>query len=351
MPCSSGRCWACCLSAAWILRLVGSRHWILWAGWFFLSGMDAVGVMLRGGGQWVYMEWWATLGQYPSNLTLLVWVPQHMLPAWIATALVVDQAERGDLATTGLVAALTGLWSPFVTLGLAPLALVLLWRGRLRTAWTLANLVAAPVVLLVTVAYLEAVHHVEFPNQWNWQRFEPAWFLRSYPAFLLLEFGCVAALLAVHLRRDRDRALPGGSWNGTWLGMVVIALVLLPLRRLGIANDLVMRASLPALFLLWIVLLRVLTSPRFCLGTWASSLLTVALLVGAIQPFAQLAGQIENTHGWRSFCCDASRMSIFDVPGEFVDQYLGRTDAFFFRHLMRSTPETKALGPARDAPR
>lgn len=337
------------LSAAWVLRLVGSRLWIIWAGWFLLSGMDAAGVMLRGGGRWVFLEWWASLAQYPSNLSILDWVPQHMLPAWLATAMVVDQAEREDLAQTGLVATLTGLWSPFVTVGLAPLALVLLWRGRLRSAWSFANLVAAPLVLAVSAIYLESVQYAEFPNEWNWARFEGSWFLRVYPVFLLLEFGIYAALVAIHLRRDRQGILPGKTWNGTWLAVVVLTLTLLPLRRLGICNDLVMRAGLPCLFLLWIVLLRVVVSPLFRLENWASSLLLLALLVGTIQPLYQLVSQIERTPGHRTFSCDALQVNIFDVPSDCVVQYLGRPDSFFVRHLLRAPAALSPPEPSQEA--
>lgn len=322
------------LTATWLQRLLRSRLWIFWAGWFLLSGMDAVGVLMRrGDSDYVFLEWWATLGQYSSNVTLLLWVPQHALPGWIATALILDETEReGNLAWTGLAAALTGLWSPFVTIGLVPLAVVLAARAKWRTAVSFANLVAAPLLLGIAVAYLTTVRRDDIPNQWNLLRYETSWFLRVYVAVVVLEFGAVAALAWWHLRRSRSDALPGAGWNGTWLLVAVICLSLLPWYQVGICNDLMMRASIPSLVLLWVVVLRALASPAFRIQTWASSLLAFCLLLGAIQPLYQIGAQVDKTRLGLKLSGDRA-VTIFDVPDQYWSQYLGYPETFFFRHL------------------
>lgn len=321
------------LSAAWIGRLLGNRAWLFWAGWFFLSGMDAAGVALRGGGDWTFLEWWASLGQYSSNMSLLVWVPQHALPGWITTAVVVDRAERAaDLSLAGFAAALTGLWSPFVTIGLAPVACVLLLRGRLRTAMSWENLVAAPLILLVSVAYLASVEPAQVPHQWNITWYDWQWFVKALPVFWILEFGLYAALLYPSLRSGSSE-LPGDPWNRSWFWMAAATLTVLPLYRIGILNDLVMRASIPALFLFWVLLLRAVSSREFRWDQWRWSLLLVCLLIGAIQPFHQAAVQISGTPRHLNYAAGSPRVTIAAVPQKFLPQYLGRPDSFFFRRL------------------
>ncbi len=317
--------WTYCgllLTAAWIGRLLGSRSWLLWAGWFALSGMDALGVAVRGGGDWTFLEWWAALGQYSSNASLLVWVPQHALPGWIATAVIVDHAERRrDLASAGFAAALTGLWSPFVTIGLVPLAVVILLRGRLRTALSLQNLVASPVILLICVAYLASVERGQVPNQWNITWYDWHWFLKMLPLFWLLEFGVYAILLYPSIRSE-DQRPPGASWNRAWFWMAVATLTVLPLYRIGILNDLVMRASIPSLFVFWILVLRLISSAGIRSDQWRGSLLLACLFVGAIQPFYQFAVQASGTPRHPGFAGGSPQVTIARVPEKFLPQYL-----------------------------
>ncbi len=323
------------LAAAWLARLLRSSSWLLWAAWFALSGMDAAGVALRGGGDWTFMEWWAALGQYSSNATLLVWVPQHALPGWIATAVVLDRAERGgDVSFAGLAAALTGLWSPFVTIGLVPVAVVLLFRTRLRGSLTFPNLVAAPVVLFIAAAYLASVERGQVPSQWNITWYDWQWFVKALPAFWALEFGVFAALIFPYLRPSSAENLAGSYWNVAWFWMVVATLTLLPFYRIGLLNDWVMRVSIPALFGLWVLVLRVVSSGGFRWDRWYSSLLLLCLFIGAIQPFYQFGVQVEGTTWGLDYAGGTPRVSIGRVPKRFLPQYLGRPDAFFFRHLV-----------------
>lgn len=326
------------LCAAWLGRLLGNRSWVFWGAWFLMSGMDAVGVSLRGGGYHFCMEWWAIFGQLSSNMSLLVWVPQHMLGGWLATGLIVDRAERyGDLSLTGMVAALTSLWSPFVTLGLVPFAIVLVLRGNRRSAFTFANLVAMPVIVLLGVAYLTSLDPGGVPRQWGWQEYGPVWFFPTYLVFLFLEFGFCALLLAIHMLQDPPPALPSGGWNRVWLGMAVLVLIALPLYRVGISNDLLMRCSIPALFVFWVVALRVVSSSAFRLDTWRSSFLLLTLFLGAIQPMFQLAMHVVETGLERTFCSSSLEKTVPMLMTDQLPQYLGRPGAFFYQHLARDS--------------
>src|SRR5690606_3922845 len=88
---------------------------------------------------------WAANWQYSPHVRGLFWVPQHVLPGWLITGMVLftlfTTTTRRSLY---LLWALSALWSPFITIGLLPLFLAdLLPRensrlvDRLRAYWSL----------------------------------------------------------------------------------------------------------------------------------------------------------------------------------------------------------------------
>lgn len=320
------------LAAMWVMRLVGTASWLVWAAWFMLSGMDAVGMVLRGGGDWTFMEWWPALGQYSSNVSLLVWVPQHMLPGWIGAGLIVSRAEeRGDASVAALAAALTGLWSPFTTIGLAILGLIVVARTRWRSVLSAPNVLGAAPLLLVAVTYLSSIEAGDLPRGWNFLRFDSWWFLKVWPATLILEFGFYAALAYWLLRQPRGVLRP--EWCRAWTVTALVTLTLLTFYRIGMANDFMMRTSIPVLFVLWIAVLRVLIAEYGQGPRWQASVLLFSLLIGAIQPWYQLGVQVtEGDHPF-NFVGGRAEVSVPELPPAIRVQYLGRPDSFFFRHL------------------
>jgi len=324
------------LCAAWLRRLVGVNSWLLWAAWFALSGMDALGVLLRGAkDDYSVLEWWAGFAQYSSNVSLIFWVPQHALAGWIATALIVDQAQRrGTMAVAGFCATLTALWSPFVALGMFPIGVVLLLRAPLRSAVSFGNLVAGPVLLALSAVYLGAINRGRVPAGWLFEEHGWAAGVFAWSVFCLLEFGIYAALLAPQLGNPAREPKPATSWNRVWLLAAVITLALLPLYRLGIYNDLVMRASIPVLLVFWMVLLRELTAPGRDFRRRHTRALMLCLAIGAIQPAVQVGCHLTAAHHGLTGAAQ-QQATVPDLGPKHAYQYLGRGDAFFYRHLAR----------------
>lgn len=320
------------LVAMWVMRLVGAGSWLVWAAWFALSGMDAAGMVLRGGGDWTFMEWWPALGQYSSNVSLLVWVPQHMLPGWIGAGLMVSRAEEHDDASlAALAAALAGLWSPFATIGLAVLGLVIVLRTRWRTVFSVPNVVGAAPLLLVVVAYLSTIDSQAVPRGWNFLRYDLRWFVKAWPATLVLEFGLYAVLAWSLLRRPAVAFRL--EWSRTWTLTALVALTALTLYRIGTQNDFMMRVSIPILFVLWIVVMRVLIAEYGRGPRWQASVLLFSLLVGAIQPWYQLGVQLTEGGYPFNFWGGNAQISVPEITPWIQGQYLGRSDSFFYRHL------------------
>ncbi|MGX4643848.1 hypothetical protein [Massilia sp. SYSU DXS3249] len=217
-------------------QAVASRF-LLCAVFLLFSGADILGKYLTGFVHPVPMhfEWWATFGQLSSSVTSLFWTPQHAISGWVATFMIVRFPERA-LQSGGVLAAAVAVWSPFSAIGLVPVFLWAMYRSGYRHVPTWMNLLAAP-VLLCASAYFLTRGAAGIPASFIWS--VKGFGIDTWLAFLLLEFGAIAA--ALYLAQGRNLALivAGAGF-----------LLLLSLFSLGAYNDLLMRASLPALALL-----------------------------------------------------------------------------------------------------
>jgi hypothetical protein len=157
-----------------------------------------------------------------------------------------DGEERPPLETIGLFGVATALWSPFVTFGLLPFVLSALpWRA---TLFDWSNLICAMILGIPILAYLLAGIG-GIPLEANWQH--DGFSFGGLAVFLTLEVGVY--LLALRL----------WGWEHLRYAWVVGAVLLvLPLFRIGIYNDLATRASIPALTLLAIAIASSITQAR-----------------------------------------------------------------------------------------
>ena len=253
------------------------------------SGMDIIGTIThfkyRGIGD--HIEWWAFLFQYSSQTTQLFWVPNHALPGWIVVAWLLGyKPGRLPIAQGIVLLALTPLWSPLTAIGIAPLLgiavlremrhqrfgpfLSALFDARMLVAVALCALFVYPYIVLGSET-LASGSSASIP-------FVGEDIVPRYIEFVVLEFAGFAALLLFRFRRDP-----------LLLGAVVV-LLLLPLYRFGPANDLAMRASIPALALLAIRLGEWLSQPRDGLSDRQLRWVAIALLaIGAVTPLMEVA--------------------------------------------------------------
>jgi len=211
----------------------------------FFSGMDVFGTgryFLDRPGLTEHLEWWARIFQYSSNTTQLFWVPNHALPGWLVAALIYKHWRNPEFLKIAPIAfASTPLWSPLVTIGLAPFLLVIAayharqgsWRGAvLPSAW-----LGALATFAVTGLYL-VLDGGRIQSGWTIAMVKPLDELAIlYLKFVLLEFGLIAAAIWL-IRRD------------VMVLVSVAVLLALPFYIFGPGNDLAMRASIPALMIL-----------------------------------------------------------------------------------------------------
>lgn len=236
------------------------------------GGLDLIGFPLMRG-RWPapgeHIEWWASFAQYSSNSTLMFWVPNHALPAWLGLLLALRHWRTPVLARMSLMLmAAIALWSPLSAVGLVPFFLAGLdWRRDLRTLFATRS--GLPFLALAAlVARYITLDAQTIAHGWAIDLFPTAstfWF--HYSAFCLLEFGLLALLLA-WLRAVDAKVV-----------IAVLVLLALPFLHFGAGNDLVMRASIPALAVLALAAVRpLLASDRLL----SRGLLALVLGIGAV---------------------------------------------------------------------
>ena len=190
------------------------------------------------------IQWWDRLFQYSSVLTLVLWVPHHALAGWFLAALVLLRERRQVRVGTLMAgAALSIAWSPFALLGAAPFLLkaaVEAVRERDVRPLDLAAPALLSLALLPLAAYLNS-DSGDVPRGFQSLSVE---FLIRYPAFLALEVLPFVAVNALFGQRHAE-----APHRATYR-IAVASLVLIPLYRVGVSNDFVMRASIPALAIL-----------------------------------------------------------------------------------------------------
>jgi hypothetical protein len=265
------------------------------------GGLDLIGFVLfeeRLPQLGEHIERWAGFAQYSSDSTLLFWVPNHALPAWLGLVLVLRQWRTATLARLApMMAAAVPLWSPLSALGLLPFFVFgLNWRRDWRALFSIRSSLPYLALTLIVARYI-TLNSQSIPSGWALSSFGH-WssFLHDYLLFVVLEFGLLVGVLW---------RLKAGDAR---LALSVAILLALPLYRFGQGNDLVMRSSVPALAMICLATVRPLAdAPR---SAWRY-LLVAILAVGALgaaqeplrallrprwAPTGQTLGQVSNPH-------------------------------------------------------
>jgi len=349
------------LAVLWLAVLSRAPVWLCLLGFVFFSGLDVVGsfFVAPASERWSFwshnrtLEWWEGHWLFPSNWSLIAYVPQQALGAWLLTGLGIEGLQRRPVDYPYLMlVALALMWSPYAAIGLGLLSLFTAAAGRpgvrqlAARQISIANLAGTVVGGIFAIYFLSrsapvplAAAYVSPASAFQRGAFAIGLhqmsltkFAAHYGCSTLLEFLLLAGVLAlVYRKRDRptERRLLAASTG---------ILLALPFFNHGHYNDLVMRVSIPPLFALLVLSLRALASSP---SGAARTSLAALLVVGALHPANML--RLNAREVWRrgALMQLPPVVSLFQLQHEvreywpYLYQYISPADAFFFKHIAR----------------
>ena len=356
------------LTFLWGFALIKHSWWkaVVLVGCF--AGMDILGYMLTapvapmllGEAISIYdFEWWSIAWNYPSFNRVFFWIPNQGLAGWLATALILKEMFNRERKYTLWYLGLTTFWSPFITFGLLPLVIAD-WVSEPHTLYdwirkySLPNLCGVLLGSLIGFMYLAKFYPL--PPQVSGKIVSGFIFALARDSseviavlillvlFWLLECGLYGILARKLLDQD-DRQ------SRLLLTIGLVYLAILPFYQYGYYNDLVQKASIPALFALAIIVGRAVLSDSKRRGI--QLVLTVLLAIGFVTSFInigiQFEGIIKNGALWQlPSSGEVSTLwqlqkkeqeNAFKIEGQeytsFISQYIGSSEAPFFQWFVQ----------------
>lgn len=244
------------------------------------SGADAIGTAITGFslGPAYHIEWWAGWVEFSSNLTDIIWAPQHALSAWIGAALALRLVRNpSSLIVIPVLTMTMVLWSPFSGIGLIPFFLYALWLNvRHLTIAAVVNgaLMLALIVLLGRYMRI-GTETMPLAPVWNHRCLGqgPCY---SFPAYIL--FVGLEVVPAILICQVATR------WRDAMVWIASISLLLMPFIQFGAFNDLNLHGSLPALAVLSIAAWKVVAGA----ARWLKVAFAATLLAGLPTPMQEV---------------------------------------------------------------
>lgn len=181
-----------------------------------------------------------------GNIHDLAFVFNQCIPAWLLTVLIL---RRDNNKSMFLVYSFSLLYTPWAAIGLFPIV-IYLWLLDANKKWyswryiketlNVRNVVFPLLLLFVVGSYYTSNSQSVGTKGWFFEFMSIGQFLVYYPLFLLVEIGLYAVLL-----REQIKYIP-------ILQVSFMVLLALPFYHITPGNDLLMRASIPALFVIYV---------------------------------------------------------------------------------------------------
>ncbi|HNY50676.1 MAG TPA: glycosyltransferase [Smithella sp.] len=314
------------LVTLWIVKLTNKTS--LWLLLFFIlfSGLDIIGTLWTNATVIVdgvpHLEWWAgyDFWNYSSNTAQLYWAPQHAIGGWLATSLLfglLQNKETKPIPGTFLLA-ISFLWSNFVLIGLLPMMAVLLLKNGYRNFFNLKSFLPA-IGMIMPLGFYYLGNQYPHVHAFIWEQNR---FINVFPRYLLfclLEFGIFAFFIFRHFHKLSPE-------NRMLVIITMTALMVIPFYRFGHYNDLALRASIPSLFILQIILVRLWSNYSRALKI----ALVLVLIIGAVTPLAEIARSYKSGNRHLN-----QNISLMQIPGRIAAQYLGSNRSFYYKYLAK----------------
>ena len=321
------------LSFAWLSNIIKKPHWSLYVFFILFATADSLGIILLRNTNLLNfitpLEHWST-HEYSSFTTLLFWVPGQAIGIWIVMGVLFSMYKNNRLQSFPIWIALLMFWSPFGVIGLMPFITYMVYRaykqGDVQDKLFVYHTFSAGLLMMFFYLYFDAnifrqLHGNEFSGLWlahsstEWGRFGV--FLLSESILPLSLIFVLRSYLDKHLRSFFYIALP--------------VLLFLPLYKYGLLNDLVMRASIPALFIVFLCSYTLLSSKKVRAQhrfLWLA--LIIYFILGTITPITEINRSVQSEPNI------GTSYKLLDIGDEMaIKQYLGREHSYIGKYVFR----------------
>lgn len=275
-------------------------------GFIFFSGLDILGSIEPLGANLYHLEWWADDYQYSSFTTCLFWVFNQSIIPWIAFSCLLQEKTIENYVFLGMMCLFSGPL-PFIGFFIFCIALGVQkgvkairnkQAGRFcKDIVSASNMLAVVFIFVFIATFLlsnaaisgtgvlrvdqDAAIVQSDENVTAEAKGADLAQLKNYVLFVLFEFGIYAALIA---RKYYKEPL---------FYVAIIPLLIFPFLKIGGGSDFPMRASIPALFFLYCLIIKYIMEEKHWLKKKGSTqrmlymILIVALLLGSITPIVE----------------------------------------------------------------
>lgn len=263
----------------------------------FFSGLDIVGFELFYGDVEKYniiahIEWWtgADIFQFSSFTTQLFWVFNQAIPAWILTLLAYSQKNNRNIV---FLAGLSMLNSTLPFVGMIPLFLCFVFeklrsfkkedvKAFAKDLFGFVNILGGGISGIISFIYLKGNASGQNIGSAGSVSYGSSYFILA-ALFVLLEAGVY--YLAV-LKYQKKRPI---------FYISLIWLCICPIIRVGSAADFCMRASVPALFMLYMLVTETLAKAFEKKDRVTAAALIVILCIGAVTAVHEISRSVVYT--------------------------------------------------------
>lgn len=235
-----------------------SKMFLIVVMFIFFSGMDIVASIEPLGANNYHLEWWARDYQYSSFTTCMCWVFNQAVIPWICMALLVQENNIRSYVLIGMSCLLSGPF-PFigyfiycVTYGILFLVKAIKMgqiKTYLKSFFSVSNVLSSLFIFpfiatfLLANAAIAGAGGVSVSNALEQAGTvtpigEAIW---TYIKFVLIEFGIYAIFIS---RRYKKNAI---------FYVTILQLLVYPFIRMGYSSDFTMRASIPALYMMYVM--------------------------------------------------------------------------------------------------
>jgi hypothetical protein len=198
---------------------------------------------------WLWLEGWVPGISYVSNFTELANVFNQIVPCFLIMAILMMSK---NIRSAGLTGGLLFAYSPWAVFGLIPIIAGFMFRKQMRSGNAKkdilniinpVNSVSAILLLVVFGSYYMSNSGAVSFRGFTWTFYDkPLMFIPAYLLFIVIEVFPVAAVLYSQHKKDP-----------VFIASIV-TLLIIPFYRVSEMNDFSMRGSMPALFVLCIML-------------------------------------------------------------------------------------------------